>query len=106
MKRSTGILLVIAALGGCTHGPWKDFYGDPHPASIPRDVRTFVIAAQGCGHFSGEEPYDADRAAFLKKNMDALCKGLPQKRERLLNRYPANKEVESLMSEVWQIFGE
>jgi hypothetical protein len=106
MKRPTAILLSIFLLGGCAYGPWKDFYGDPRPASIPRDVRAFVIDAQGCGHFSGEEPYDADRAAFLQKNMDALCRGLPQKRERLLNRYPANKEVESLMAEVGQIFGE
>ncbi len=106
MKNIVAAVLVIAALGGCTTGPWKDFYGDPHPASIPRDVRKFVIDGQGCGHFSGEEPYDAERAAFLKKNMDAMCKGLAEKHERLLNLYPDNKEAQSLIAQTWQIFGE
>lgn len=101
---TAGILLAIA--GGCVTGPWKDFYGDPHPASIPQDVRKFVIDAQGCGHFSGEEPYDTARGAFLEKNMTQICKNLPQKHERLINLYPDNKEIQSLIGEVWQSLGE
>ena len=105
MTRAAFILL-SSLLAGCATGPWKDFYGDQRDAAIPGDVRKFVIEAQGCGHFSGEDPYDAERAAFLKKNVDELCTGLREKRAKLLAKYPADDAAKFLIAEVWEIFGE
>ena len=94
-------------LGGCATdhgvgraGPWKDFYNAPRPANIPKDVRAFVVRAQGCGHFSGEEGYDAERAAYLKKVMDELCPGLEAQRIRLLTVHAGQPSVLSLIEEV------
>jgi hypothetical protein len=98
------ILPVLLFASACASGPWTDFYGDTRSAAIPADVRTFVIDAQGCGHFSGEEPYDAERAAFLKKNIDEMCTGLEQKHKKLAAKYAANPETVALIAEAWRVF--
>ena len=101
------ILVSVVVLGGCATGPWTDFYNDPHPASIPGDIRKLVIDTQSCGHFSGEEPYDAERAAFLKKNIDALCNGIEKRHSKLLTKYARNArnaEASALMAEAWSVF--
>ena len=99
------ILPMLLLTGACVAGPWKDFYGDVRPASIPREVRDFIIDAQGCSHFSGEEPYDAERAAFLKKNMDEMCAGIEQRHAKLTVKYANNAEVSALIDGVSSIFG-
>ncbi len=97
------ILVISAAmLYGCTVGAWTDFYGDPRSASIPPDVRKFVTNAQACRHFSGEDPYDAERAAFLAKRIKKTCNGLPEMRERLLKRHQGHNEALNVISETWQ----
>ena len=91
--------------GVASTGPWTDFYNEPQNAAVPKDVRVFVIKAQGCGHFSGEEGYDAERAAFLKKNTDELCTGLPDKRKKLLAKYHDDAAVKTIIAEVWDAYG-
>jgi hypothetical protein len=100
------MLILALMLGACTTGPWKDFYGDTRSAAIPGDVRDFVIDAQGCGHFSGEEPYDAERAAFLKKNMAKMCTGLDRRYKMLSAKYATNAAAAALISETWSVFDE
>ena len=98
------ILPIILASGACTTGTWKDFYGDRRSATIPADVRAFVIDAQGCNHFAGEEAYDAERAAFLKKNIDAMCPKLGQRNAKLMAKYRENAETTAIISEAWSAF--
>lgn len=45
------------------------------PAALPTDVAVFVDRRDGCDHFRGEEPYDAERGAFLAERMKRLCSG-------------------------------
>ena len=38
---------------------------------LPAEVATFVSDHQNCEHFSGEEPYDEERRAFLQQRRAA-----------------------------------
>jgi hypothetical protein len=93
------LLPMILATSACATGPWRDFYGDERSATVPADVRSFVIDAQWCAHFSGEEPYDAERAAFLKKRIDAMCPGLDQRHKQLMVKYAQNAKVRAIIEE-------
>ena len=96
----TWILPMLLLTSACVAGPWKDFYGDVRPALIPREVRDFIIDAQGCAHFSGEEPYDAERAAFLQKNIEEMCGGIEMRHAKLTVKYTNNNEVSAMIEEV------
>jgi hypothetical protein len=98
------VLPIVLINCACAAGPWTDFYGDRRSAAIPADVRSLVIDAQGCNHFAGEEPYDAERAAFLKKNIDSMCPDLKQRHKKLTKKYAQNVEAMTLMSEAWSAF--
>jgi hypothetical protein len=95
---------VAAPVSAKNPSPWKDFYGDVRSPAIPKAVRKFVIDAQGCTHFSGEEGYDAERAAYLKKMTDKMCTGIEKRYEKLLTRYRGNVEVTAIIAEVWEPF--
>lgn len=56
-------------------------------AKLPADVARFIEKRDGCDHFRGEEPYDAERRAFLLKNMNKLCKGTDRQLARLKKKY-------------------
>ena len=84
--------------------PWKDNYGTERSASIPTKVRKFVVDAQACAHFSGEEGYDAERAAFLAKMIKKTCTNIEERREKLLTKYHGNAQVEAIIAEVWEPF--
>ena len=98
------VLSVPLLLSACATGPWTDFFGDTQSATIPRDVRGFVIDAQGCGHFSGEEPYDAERAAQIKDATDMMCGDLEKRHLDLVKRYAGNAQVAALIAEAWAPF--
>lgn len=95
-------LLLFAS--ACATGPWTDFYGETRSATIPADVRSFVIDAQGCNHFAGEEPYDAERAAYLKKNIGKMCAGQRERHKRLAAKYAQHVEAATLIAEAWSAF--
>lgn len=56
-------------------------------AQLPADVARFIEKRDGCDHFRGEEPYDAERRAFLLKNMNKLCKDTDRQLARLKKKY-------------------
>lgn len=56
-------------------------------AKLPTDVAHFIEKRDGCDHFRGEEPYDAERRAFLLKNMNKLCKGTDTRLAQLKKKY-------------------
>ncbi|WP_164115197.1 hypothetical protein [Sphingorhabdus sp. Alg239-R122] len=87
-------------------GPWKDFYNDTRNPGIPHDIRVFITKTQACGHFSGEEPYDTERGAFLRKMIDENCTGLPDAHAALRRSYAGNTPLLTAISEVWEIMGE
>lgn len=83
---------------------WTDNYGEVRSPTIPKKVRKFVIAAQACAHFSGEEPYDGERRKFLEKMIRENCTGIEKRRKKLLAKYRGNAEVEAIIAEVWEPF--
>ncbi len=83
MITSRALFLSIACLSLTACGndsvPGKCDMDAPHAytapydmTSCPADLHGWMERANGCGHFMGEEPYDAERRAFLKTQMDDL----------------------------------
>jgi hypothetical protein len=95
------LLALMLPLSACANGPWKDNFGELRSAAIPGPVRDFVIKAQGCTHFGGEEGYDAARKAEIEKAIAAACPGLDEKRALYLARYAGNADVKAIIDEVW-----
>lgn len=57
-------------------------------ASLPAPVRAFVERADMCRHWSGEEPYDADRGAEIARALRSLrCEKLDRDAAVLQRRY-------------------
>jgi len=71
--------------------PESNVAGDPKP--FPTEVTTFMVDRDGCDHFRGEEPYDAERRAYLEKSIRDLCTGTDAKLADLRQRYAKNQDV-------------
>ena len=92
---------LILASAGCAATPAADNFNRPFPAWVPSDVRGFVIDAQACIHFSGEESFDANRKAFLDRMMRENCTDLDKRKIELTRRYDRSKNIKDLISEAW-----
>lgn len=60
---------------------------------FPAEVTAFMVDRDGCDHFRGEEPYDAERAAYLEQSIRELCTGTDAKLAKLRRRYAAESDV-------------
>jgi hypothetical protein len=94
-------IVLLLAVGGCATTPATDNFGKPFSELVPKDVRAFVIDVQACGHFSGEEPYDAARRAFLEKMIKKTCTDLEARRATLTSRYSSSPAILTEISMVW-----
>lgn len=61
--------------------------------AFPAEVTTFMVDRDGCDHFRGEEPYDAERAAYLEQSIRDLCTGSDAKLAKLRRRYAEEPDV-------------
>lgn len=59
-------------------------------AGLPPEVTRLSERIASCEHFAGEEPYDAERAAFLRRQIAATCPGNAAELQRLRQKYAAN----------------
>ena len=66
-------------------------------AALPDEVAKFVERRDGCEHFVGEEGYDAERTAFLTKNIVELCTGSKKQLIALRQKYKANPVVSAAL---------
>lgn len=62
-------------------------------APFPREVTQFMVARDGCDHFRGEEPYDAERRAYIAENVAELCHGSDATLAMLRRRYASDPSV-------------
>lgn len=76
--------------------PESNAAGDSTP--FPTEVTTFMVDRDGCDHFRGEEPYDAERRAYLDKSIRDLCSGSDAKLADLRARYARNQDVIAALS--------
>lgn len=60
---------------------------------FPREVTQFMVARDSCDHFRGEEPYDAERRAYIEENVAELCHGSDATLAMLRRRYATDPAV-------------
>lgn len=60
---------------------------------LPNDVANFVKRRDACDHFRGEEAYDAERGAFLRKSLKETCAGSDRKLKSLREKYHRDPAV-------------
>lgn len=60
---------------------------------FPQEVTAFMVDRDGCDHFRGEEPYDAERRAYIADNVATLCRGTDARLAMLRRRYAADPSV-------------
>ena len=62
-------------------------------AGLPNDLKSFISRTVACNHWSGEEPYDKERAEFIRKAVEkAECSKLEKDEDSLRSKYKANKK--------------
>ena len=87
MKNAAPLILVIAA-------PLLAQAGDV----LPADVAQFVQRRDLCDHFRGEEPFDAERRAFLAMRMQEFCTGTDRQLKTLRVKYKDKQHVMSKLN--------
>ncbi len=60
---------------------------------FPREVTAFMVDRDGCDHFRGEQPHDAERRAYIDENVTELCTGTDARLAMLRRRYAADPAV-------------
>jgi hypothetical protein len=75
------VAVAVLCLPACdpVDKPGKCQTGDAFPYTAPydmefcpNDIQAWMDRTNGCAHFAGEEPYDAERGKFLNEQMDKL----------------------------------
>lgn len=66
---------------------------------FPREVTAFMVDRDGCDHFRGEEPYDAERRAYLEASIRELCIGTDARLARLRQRYASDPDVMAALAQ-------
>lgn len=67
---------------------------EPAPdAPLPAEVAAFRERRDECDHFRGEDPYDAERAAFLSEALTRTCTGTDAELKALRARYAGDPRV-------------
>lgn len=60
---------------------------------FPQEVTAFMVDRDGCDHFRGELPYDAERRAYIAESVSELCTGTDSKLAMLRRRYADEPSV-------------
>ena len=62
--------------------------------SAPHAIRDFLERRAGCNHWAGEEPYDAERAAYIAKAVRELrCRQIEADEKLIKRRYAKSRCV-------------
>ncbi len=72
---------------------------DARAESLPQDARDFVERRDLCDHFRGEEPYDAERAAFLRDATRKHCTGTDRELAALRHKYADDATVTAALAD-------
>ncbi|MCC2678147.1 MAG: hypothetical protein K0R29_723 [Pseudobdellovibrio sp.] len=87
MKTITLLIVTILSVSAFAQNPSA-------PAKMPNDVVSLVSRIRDCAHWSGEEPYDKDRASQIAIAMKTLrCDQLEKDEASIRLKYKANKDV-------------
>jgi hypothetical protein len=84
--------------------PWASLR--PRVESAPGKVAKFIQRRAGCNHFLGEEPYDPERAAELRKVLRELrCNRIGRDERQLARRYRGRPEIVQLLKDTEPLIG-
>ena len=89
-------ILALLALSVLSGPAAADFQAtmDALTKDLPADAKALVYRIVDCDHWSGEEPYDADRRAQIERAIAELgCETLPRDEAALRRRYAAQPRV-------------
>jgi hypothetical protein len=96
--RSHMSCLTLAALVFMLMVPSADGAEPTVTTGLPADVAMFKKHRDLCDHFRGEEPYDAERRAFLEESLKKYCTGTDQELASLRTKYKNNVVVLKVLS--------
>ncbi|MDF7777864.1 hypothetical protein P1X14_21595 [Sphingomonas sp. AOB5] len=72
----------------------------PEARGMPADVQRYLVRRADCEHWSGEEPYDADRKAEIERNVNQLCAGLDAETATLRTRHAGDPVVAAALAKL------
>ncbi|HEY9218228.1 MAG TPA: hypothetical protein VIO94_09270 [Phenylobacterium sp.] len=73
--------------------------------AAPSDVRSFVARRADCDHWTGEEPYDAERRAEIEAAIaDLRCARIEQDEAVLRAHYRERPDILQLLDELAEAF--
>lgn len=67
---------------------------------LPRDAAVYVDRARTCQHWSGEPAYDDERAAKIKRNVEASCTGLEGRKKSINEKYKSGSNESELITSI------
>ncbi|MET0251417.1 MAG: hypothetical protein ABW203_04485 [Novosphingobium sp.] len=72
----------------------------------PRAVAAFIERRASCNHFTGEEPYDKERAAYLNRVIRELrCERIDRDERRLRSAYRRRPAILRLLDDTADLLG-
>lgn len=75
-------------------------------AALPRPVANFIERRADCNHWTGEEPYDAERRAEIERAIaDLRCARIEKDEQGIRRRYRGNRAVITLLDETTDLPG-
>lgn len=99
IDRSHVSCLALAVLVFMLMAPSADGAEPNATTGLPAGVATFKKHRDLCDHFRGEEPYDAERRAFLEESLKKYCTGTDQELASLRTKYRNNIVVLKVLSD-------
>lgn len=71
---------------------------------MPKDVVALIERIAQCNHWSGEEPYDKERAEQIRKGVKkAGCGSLDSQEQSIEQKYKGNKKVLEAIKEAMEL---
>jgi hypothetical protein len=89
-------VLCVAICGGAAAGNDFDNLSEVKALQreMPKDIAVFISRTAECQHWSGEEPYDKERAEFIRNAMlKAGCSKVDAEEIRLRQKYRKNPKI-------------
>jgi hypothetical protein len=91
-------LFGLAVLSVCQAGAGTPLARGARQGAKLSDVDRFIVRRDACEHFSGEDPYDGRRAAFLARKIRETCTGLDAQGTALRRKYRGDPSVLTRLS--------
>ena len=88
----SGVIVLHLSFTATNNAYANDFYDAPQVKALakgmPEDIAFFIARTAECNHWAGEEPYDKDRANYIRNAVEkAGCENLVGQEMKLREKY-------------------